>query len=392
METDQNPGDRPRGAVNLVDKLEGFLFRSSLLKLALVLAAVAVLKSGIWHIPNLDTYQQLAQNPFAVPPAWEPGAHYLLWSWLGPFLAWLVGATGFIPFFLMHLVFSVLFTALFCWVTIRRLPEPTARLALIVFFWLPVSTTAYFWVSLDSLTLLLMMVALACPRSRAVGALMGFLLGMQHFELAVVGFGALLAALLLRGSSRNSLKVGVGWCLVVLAGVAAGRVALMAIFHRAGMEVLIDRSYWVRELFVHLVDMFWKNPQLILWSILGVGWLVLIRYWELGTRALPFTLVFASLLVLCVLVDDQTRVVAVASFPLILVFWLHSDELVGLLEERFITLMTLAWLVVPWIWVWRGRPQTSVLTYGIARWLGQTTGWFEVPDGSLWPFIVLPYD
>lgn len=388
----QNSEGRPPRGVNLVDRLEGFLFRSSLHKLALVLAAVAVLKSGIWHIPNLDTYQQLAENPFAVPLPWEPGSHYLIWSWLGPFVAWVLGATGFTSFFLMHLGFSVMFTALFCWVTIRRLPEATARLALIVFFWLPVSTTAYFWVSLDSLTLLLMMVALGFPSSRAVGALAGFLLGLQHFELATVGFGALLAALVLRGSSRESLRVDVRWCLVVLAGVAAGRAALTAVFHWAEMEVLIDRSYWVGELFVHLVDMFWKYPQLILWSTLGAGWLVLIRYWELGRRALPFTLVFASLLVLCLLVDDQTRVVAVASFPLILVFWLHGDELAGLLEERFITWMTLAWLVVPWIWVWRGRPQTSVLTYGIARWLGQTTGWFEVPDGSLWPFIVVPYD
>lgn len=69
-------------------------------------------KTGFWFIPNVGLSQKIALDPFVNPSA-EPYAQYLVWNWLSPFLAWLVGATDSGPFVLFRLAFAVAFTGQF---------------------------------------------------------------------------------------------------------------------------------------------------------------------------------------------------------------------------------------------------------------------------------------
>ncbi|MGJ0485684.1 MAG: hypothetical protein ACR65R_14325 [Methylomicrobium sp.] len=118
----------------------------------------------------------MAQNPF-INPFSNPNFHYQFWSWLGSFLAWLLGATTLKSLCLFHLAFSFAFSLLFIKAIFSWFPDQLARTSLVLFSVLPVSATAYFWVGHDSITLFLMVFSLAYPRKLPVIFLAGIALG-----------------------------------------------------------------------------------------------------------------------------------------------------------------------------------------------------------------------
>src|SRR5208337_2319150 len=106
---------RPRElSLPIWERVDHFIYDSKRWQLISVLFAVTLFKTGIWFNPILlDRSRLIAQNPFANPLQDLPTFHYLYWSWLAPFVAWLVGATGRLSFFCFHLFFSLAFTGLF---------------------------------------------------------------------------------------------------------------------------------------------------------------------------------------------------------------------------------------------------------------------------------------
>ncbi len=148
--------------MQLAGQVERLIFAAPASRLVTAVLLLGLVKTGVWQIPNFGASRLIAQDPFT-NPFQDPNAHALYWSWLGPFLAWLLGATSPAAFFALHLVLSVGFTVLFIVTAFSHLPEREARISLVLFSVLPVSATAFFWVSTDSLTLFLMMLALALP-------------------------------------------------------------------------------------------------------------------------------------------------------------------------------------------------------------------------------------
>jgi hypothetical protein len=301
-----------------------------------------------------------------------------------------VGATGRAAFFALHLAFAVAFSVLFYRMSVKRLSDRNARVALILFCLLPVSGTAYFWVGMDSITLLLLLVAFVFPARLTWAGLAGVLLGFQHFEQALIAMGALWGVLILRRKSPPMLPVTVPWCTVLLAGIVAGKLALTAVFHHYDVIVTVDRVYWVAKLLPTSIKRFATHHHIIIWSALALGWIVLIKYLAQGRKAAPFTLMLLGLFGVSLLAFDQTRVVAIVTFPLILVFWLHEPELLESLDERSVAWLALAWVVIPWSWVFGGYPQSSVLPHDLLFVIGGLTGWYEPPSDPLWPFLFVP--
>ncbi len=367
------PLARPRKPV---ERVERWLFESPAWQLVAALLLVTLVKTGIWQIPNFGAVRLIAQDPF-VNPFSDPNAHALYWSWLGPFLAWLVGATSAWSFFALHLLFSMAFTALVVGVAFRRLPAREARVSVLLFAVLPVSATAYFWVSNDSLTLFLLACAIAAPWPPAAAGL-GLLLGMQHFEQAFLGFAGLLLALLIARRQRQwraaDEPVPVGRVLVVLAGIVAGKLALVALFRVLGVEVNSGRLYWLQEHLTLLLAQFFLHTHLILFSVLGLGWLVVVQQLEWGRDRLAFLVALAAAMLLLPVSGDQTRVLATVTFPLIAAFWLLNRDFLAFLSDRFAAWLLLAWLIVPWTWVWGGEPRWSAFPYDVVFLLGRAFG------------------
>jgi len=315
--------------LRIADYAEAFVFRSSKHTLLGVVFLLTVVKSGIWYIPNMFLMRHIADSPFA--NTLEENSHYLFWHWLGPFLAWLIGATALWPLFLFHLAFSLGFTAAMAGLLMARLPEREARASWILFSILPVSGTAYFWVGTDSITLFLMAAALACPRRRWVPLLLG-------------------------------------------------RFAYWHVDVRAG------RVDWLRDHLDSILRHFLLHIHFCIWSVLGVGWLAAIKYGERGRPALPFFAALAPLMLLLFVSADQTRVLAIVTFPLIAVYLLFSSEWLSSLSDRLVAWLFLLWLILPWGWVIGGRPLCSMFGYDVACVLGRRTGWWHIPSIEIPPF------
>ena len=373
--------------MNALNQLEKFIFEAKAWKLILALVLLSLFKTGIWYIPIMHGSQMIAQNPFVNPFQADPNAHYVFWSWLGPFLAWLVGATSKGPFFVFHLLFSAAFTMLFMKVAFDNLPQAQARISVILFSVLPVSATAYFWVSYDSITLFLMMLALAFPRSLVATALAGLLLGMQHFEQGFVAAGGLLFAIAFSHRQGYLLRYSWKFCLALLLGTVAGKLLLVGIFDYHDIVVNSGRAHWVREHLDYLLSMFFFHIHAILWSVLGLGWLAALRFTDWGARSLPFFVALAGLCLLLPISADQTRVMAIVTFPLVTAYWLLNGDFLGKIRRVEVALLFALWAIMPWSWVWEGKPKWSVFPYDVAFVLHQAFGWFDVPaNPSSWPF------
>ncbi len=366
--------------------VERLIFSQPRWRFLTALFAIMFVKTGVWHIPNLSASADIARNPFVVYTS-DPTAQYLMTSWLSPFVAWFLGATGEGPFLALHLGFSLAFTTLFAILTFRRLAEAEARVAMLIFAAMPVSVTAYFWIGNDSLTLLLMLAALALRERPIAAGVVGVLLGLQHFEQALFGFAGLclagVATLRFGGQATYAWRTAAA----TLVGICVGKLALFGIFHWNDMAVT-GRSGWFFAHLTWLLGIFWLRLQVILWGALGVGWLVAIAYADRGRRSVPFFIGVAALIPVLLIVADHTRVIAIVLFPLVYVFWLSDRDFLRSVPRRAAAALLLVWLVVPLVWVAGGTPLWSVLPYDLVYAANKLLGWFSLPEGRLsgWPF------
>lgn len=366
--------------------IENLIFRSPIWKLLTVIWLAAFVKIGIWHIPNLDASRTIAENPFSnsLPSI----AHYLYWNWLGSFGAWLIGATGQFTFFLFHFAFSLAFTALFIIFIFSTFCDRTARISLVIFTILPVSATAYFWVSADSVTLFLMMLALAIPRIPLAVLFVGIGLGAQHFEQSFFGVAGLLFAVAL--SKRQGDYFGaytIRFASILLAGIFVGKLALFGLFNYNNVEINSGRIYFLREYLSTYLGQFYFHFQYIVWSVLGLGWLIALKYLDRGRKSLPFFLPLFGLMLLLPVAGDQTRVLAIVTFMLVSVYWLLNAQFLNQISNQQAAGIFLIWILMPWSWVWGGVPRWSVFPYDIVYILHETFGWFNFPtEPALWPF------
>jgi hypothetical protein len=372
--------------MKLRSTLERFIYQAPAWKLISVILLLTLFKTGIWCIPNLSSSRAIALNPFVNPFA-DPNTHYLYWSWLEPFLAWSIGATGGVAFFVFHLCFAAAFTALFMRLLWKRLSGRDARTALILFAALPVSATTYFWVSMDAITLFLMTLVLAFPRRLVVVFFVALALGLQHFEQSFCGAAGVLIALLLSRRRNDQTEYSVEWALALLLGTLLGKLVLLLLFRTLGVTVNSGRLFWLKEHFLLLLGQFFFHFHFIVWSVLGCGWIAAIRYAETGKQAVPFFVSFIALMSLLVISGDQTRVSAICTFFLVAVYWLLNPEFLNQISNKLTGWIFLLWAISPWFWVRGGTPMWSAAPYDFAYLLHQIFGWFDLPpDPAAWPF------
>ncbi len=368
--------------MTLLDPVERFLFASSRRRFVAVLLAVSLCKTGVWFIPNIGLSRLIALGPFTNPIA-DPYAHYLYWNWLAPFLAWAVGATGRVPFVLFHLAFAVAFTALVTYALFARLPDRQARVAFLIFCSLPVSGTVYYWVGMDAVVLLVMLVPLVFPRSLIVPFVAGIALGMQHFEQGLVAGGVLFVAASVAVRMQTGPPYPPRFAAAWIGGTILGKLVLVALFASWGVDVnngrLVLFGHEFRTLFLEAAFHF----QVIAWSMLGVGWLVLFAYVDrLRSRAWPLVVGLALCTPFLVLAQDETRVMSIITFPLLAGWWLFDERTLTHVSGRDASILFVAWLVVPWSWTWLGVPRWSALPYDVYWLLHTLFGPFpSIPDG-----------
>ena len=183
-------------------------------------------------------------------------------------------------------------------------------------------------------------------------------------------------------SSGHSIR----FPLLLLVAVIVGKVTLIGLFTYFAATVNSGRLLYVADARL-AVKAFAFHGHYAVWSILGLGWLVALRYLDLARQAVPFFVALFCLLLVLPIAGDQTRIVGIITFPLIAEYWLLNQHFLKQLARREIAVIFAAWVLMPWSWTWNGIPMWSVFPYDVAYILHKILGWPAVPaDPSLWPF------
>lgn len=344
-------------------RLAAFVLEAPRWKLLAVLFVAMFFRTGLTFVA--PALLPIAQDPYRNPFS-NPYEHYLFWSWLGPALAHHLGATTAVSFTLFHLAFSLAFTALVVRWLFTILDERRARVALLVFALVPVSAVSYYWVFTDSLTLFLLACTLYFPRSWPVVLALGVALGMQHFEQAFVGASAALFAILWARRRGARPRYDWPWALALLVGAIAGKLVLVALFRHLDIHVNSGRWWWLAKAWGIMLRRFLYSYHFALFSAFGAGWLVVLRWFRHRTPQLrPVAFALLGLLLLMPISDDPTRVYAIVTFPLLCVFILSDGDFLASLDRAAIGLLALLFLVVPFVFVWAGKPIVSAAAYDL---------------------------
>jgi hypothetical protein len=347
------------------------------------LFTIMFLRTGVTFVAPVLV--PIVENPYRNPFA-NPREHYLYWSWLGPFLAHQIGATDPVTLTLLYLGFAILFSILVVRWLFGVLDDHLARVALLIFALLPVSAVPYYWIFNDSLTLLLLAGALYVPDNRVVLVLLGIGLGLQHFEQGFVAAGGACLALFWAARRGARRPYDWRWAFALLIGTVAGKLLLLIIFALLDVDVNSGRLFWLADTWKVLLRRFAYSAHFALFSAFGVGWLVMIRF--LGHRSaevLPAGATLLALLLLMPISDDPTRVVAIATFPLLCVLVLRNPEFLATIPRDTIGLWALLWCLVPWMFVWSGRPIVSALAYDLLSLLHHLFGVSHPPQDPRFP-------
>ena len=349
---------------------ERFLFNSPTWAYIATIHMLMLVKTGLWAMPNLLLVRQIAANPFVNPFA-DPFAHYLFWNWLAPWLAWLIGATGETSFFVFNLAFLIAFNAGVVWLLWRDLPPRSARLSLLAFAAIPVSTTVWFWLSTDALTLCLLLAAIVWRRQWLLMPVIGVMLGMQHFEQGLLAALLVLSVAVLNNGRRNFLgrnddadryPFPIRNVIGLAVGTVIGKFILVALIAHYGIAVNPGRSLYLAKYWRIYVAQFFSTVPFAAWSVFGVGWLLVARFLDRDRKAhvTAFTIVLGlALLVLLPLMGDKTRVIAIVTFPVVMLSLLLNQRLMAEWSDAAATRFLLLWIAVPWTWVALGSVHLS---------------------------------
>ncbi|MDZ7885486.1 MAG: hypothetical protein U5N53_22475 [Mycobacterium sp.] len=290
-----------------------------------VLSSLVVAAVGVWvlwrtgprEVPNLHGFAAVAGDwPSATI---DPGFAYTLRVPLGQMAYRLLPQQDSTTFFALHAGCLLLVAALIGIWLCKRIGAHQGILAGCILLLAPITPVLLLWVgmydafSMLAWTLLLMSLDRGRRAQFAAAALAGF----QNFEQSVVG---LLILLLIPALWR-----GAGWApraSALLGGLVAGKVFLELLLSRAGAATGDRVSYLFDEgKGVDLLTSASHALPTLLWSALGGLWIFAILglrsawgSWDRRSRAMLIAAcglwMFSG-----VLAEDQTRVLAVTSFP-----------------------------------------------------------------------------
>jgi hypothetical protein len=201
-----------------------------------------------------------------------------------------------------------------------------------------------------------------------VSFIFAVLLGMQHFEQGAVAIAIFATFELInrRASGERYSRIAFFHLRLIL-GLGIGKALLAFIFELNGMNLNSGRLYLYLNSFAGLAELFLNNIQIIVWSTLGVGWLLLIVIHRASPTHARNLIIAGSMSALsAILVFDQTRVAAIVSFMFISTGLLLKEDLMKKLSNKAVAVYLGLWAIVPFTWVFGGIVKTSVITFDAA--------------------------
>ncbi|HLD93252.1 MAG TPA: hypothetical protein VI703_03530 [Anaerolineales bacterium] len=304
------------------------VFRSSYWGLFSFLLLISILQNGVWYAPNAPFFLEIAENIYINPFLSNPNAQWQLFSFLGPTIAFLIGANqSLLLFSLMHVVFFLVFFVLFAYYLRLQFPESVARSVLVVFFLTPLPSILLTWVgSPDVFTVLLSTTMILFRKKPVVIFFSAVLMGINHFEQGTAIL-VLTSIFLLLTEGKATLPYVVSYLL----GISLGRMILETHFSSYSFDVTFGRFSYFSEYGISLfIENNLRNPVVLVYSLFqmlgGFLFIYVMLNWRGGNSAPAFVLCCAGAFGLILFTLDQTRVFSTLIFPILLLFLLSSDH------------------------------------------------------------------
>ncbi|HYK94611.1 MAG TPA: hypothetical protein VE011_01935 [Candidatus Dormibacteraeota bacterium] len=310
--------------------------------------------TGFWPMPNLSLQFAVSQSLARVPFR-DPTAHYLFFNYLEPALFGLLGGKSLIAYLVYALAVSLCFFGLFA-VWFVRYHGPRVAVGewkILPALTFPVFMLPFYWIGMDGMTLLLMLLVMITLQSRWV-VLPALLLGLQHADQGMLAFAVLAGTLVLSlivKRDRETLKP-LTQTLLALAGVVAGMLILDVWFAVGNVGIAGDRSTYLQTYYQVFLGSWGQSWPVIAWSLFGIAWVLVLR----EARTLwPILVAGAVVFISLVIVGDQTRVGVILLFPS-LFFWVMMNRAIWTRLGRLSSAaIVVAYLLIPVVVVW-GRP------------------------------------
>lgn len=369
-----------------------YIINLDLKKLFFFLTLIIIFKIGVWYHPALWRLLEISINPFDNSAIIDPNAHYLYYNFLGGFVANFFGFNTKISFFLFHFFFSITFFFLYIYFVFQKLDKKLALLSIALFLVLPVSTTSFFWVGYDSITLTIMMLSIIFSLNLPLVLIFGVLLGLQHFELT---FLAALSLLILNIYNKLSLKysfLSLNYSIFIAIGILLGKFLLEYYFNQIGVNINSGRILYTFDYLKYFVFTAYFNFHNVIWFALSIGWLIIIKYFFSKDRNYFFIFIILGQLLILFIVDDQTRVYANLSFLIIFSQILINKSFLQNIKNYEIAVLIFLWLIFPYGWAWQGVLRASMFTYDFAYLLNYFFNLFNnesINSSIIWPFKVI---
>lgn len=318
----------------------------------LAIVVYVMVRAGVGVYPGAGIALDIADAMPAMP-AMAPLAQTFQHAPLGPLLARLLGATTPLRYQLLHAAVLVVGVAALGRVVVTRWSPQVALIAATTLAASPAVVVLAAWVgSYDAFTFLCGSAIVVTGRPK-VAAVAGFVAAFAAFEQTLVSVGLLLGVAVVLGD-RARRRVYLGG----LAGTALGALALTAWLRASG--VTHGRWYWIAHFGpTHFLHQFARSVPEFLATALGGAVVVVAvalatdvgdaraRVAWVGALAVP--------LVPVALTEDQTRVYAMITWPVVLALVLRSAPAMPPRRVRVLVPVTLlVGLVLP-MFVWRGE-------------------------------------
>ena len=353
------------------------------------LTCIIIFKVGIWYHPALWRLLEISIDPFNNSAIINPQAHYLYYNFLGGFLANLFGFNTKTSFFLFHLFFSIAFFFLFLHFVFKELTKKYATFSVLLFLVLPVSTTSFFWVGYDSITLSIMMISIIFRFYLLLVFIFVFLLGLQHFELTLLAALSLLVLNIYNKFSYQYSYLNLSYSISIILGILFGKFLLEYYFYLLGIDINSGRVLYTTSYLKHFIYQAYFNFHNVIWFALSIGWLVIIRYFFSKERNNFFLLIILGQLLILFIVDDTTRVYANLSFLIIFSQILVNKNFLKNIKSYEISILLILWLILPYGWAWQGVLRAPMFTYDFAYILNYFFNLFNnesIKSSIIWPF------
>ncbi|HEX7928949.1 MAG TPA: hypothetical protein VF678_15240, partial [bacterium] len=341
----------------MLDRVASFLLTMSFPKFVGLVLTAAVLRNGLWVIPNFSLHRLAATNPFVNPIPDDPLGHYVLYSPLAHLIAHAAHMYGSRALFLAYhglLTFGGMVALLY--LTRRLQGDAAARWLGVAFVALPISGDLLMWLGNVDIYTFLLMTLLVLVRNPALACALAVALGFNHFEQGLLAAGSVsVFQWLVQERSRVAI-------VLQMLGVLAGKALLSFWFIATGMQVsegrilhVITRGFGVLANGLLTFQAAAGSAFSALWPVMIVAvW----ELWRQNRKAGMWTVAALAALVVpgMFIALDTSRVYAMITWPLVfaLLLWTVSVPFSKdpLLSQRLLAITAISCILVPQLMVW----------------------------------------